>query len=102
VRLATYRKGKAARLGIVWGDQVIDYNAGARLMSSKGKGAARAFADVDLRGFLSQGASAMWNAKSKGSAGCGTSSGWKNQHIGHGKQGCILPPPEEERKSKTI
>jgi 2-keto-4-pentenoate hydratase/2-oxohepta-3-ene-1,7-dioic acid hydratase in catechol pathway len=63
VRLATYRKGKAARLGIVWGDKVIDYNAGARLMSPKGKGAARAFADVDLRGFLSQGASAIRMAK---------------------------------------
>jgi len=63
VRLATYRKGKTARLGIAWGDKVIDYNAGARLMSFKGKGAARAFADVDLRGFLSQGASAIRMAK---------------------------------------
>ena len=63
MRLATYRKGKTARLGIAWGDKVIDYNAGARLMSFKGKGAARAFADVDLRGFLSQGASAIRMAK---------------------------------------
>jgi len=63
VRLATYRKGKAARLGIVWGDKVIDYNTGARLMSPKGQGAAKAFSDVDLRGFLSRGASAIRMAK---------------------------------------
>jgi 2-keto-4-pentenoate hydratase/2-oxohepta-3-ene-1,7-dioic acid hydratase in catechol pathway len=63
VRLATYRKGKEDRLGIVWEDKVIDYNTGARLMSPKGRGAAKTFAQVDLRGFLSLGASAVRMAK---------------------------------------
>ena len=63
MRLATYRKGKEARLGIVWGDKVIDYNTGARLMSPRGKGTAKTFAHVDLRGFLSLGAPAVRMAK---------------------------------------
>jgi 2-keto-4-pentenoate hydratase/2-oxohepta-3-ene-1,7-dioic acid hydratase in catechol pathway len=64
VKLATFRKGKDARLGIVWGDKIIDYNAGAALLAKKGKGAAsRPFPGVDLKGFLAQGPRAMRTAK---------------------------------------
>lgn len=63
MKLATFRKGKGSRLGIVWGDRVIDYNAGARLMSRGGRGSGKALPDVDLRGFLSLGPSAMRVAK---------------------------------------
>jgi acylpyruvate hydrolase len=63
VKLATFQKGKGSRLGIVWGGKVIDYNAGARLMSPRGKGSVKALPDVDLRGFLSLGASAIRTAK---------------------------------------
>ena len=63
MRFATYRRGMEARLGIVSGDKIIDYNTGARLMSPEGKGAEKIFGQVDLRGFLSLGASAIRTAK---------------------------------------
>jgi 2,4-diketo-3-deoxy-L-fuconate hydrolase len=58
-----FRKGKGSRLGIVWGGTVIYYNAGVRLMFARGKGSATALPDVDLRGFLSLGPSALRMAK---------------------------------------
>jgi 2-keto-4-pentenoate hydratase/2-oxohepta-3-ene-1,7-dioic acid hydratase in catechol pathway len=64
VKVATFRKGRDARLGIVWGDKIIDYNAGAALLAKKGKGAASGpFPAVDLKGFLTQGPRAMRTAR---------------------------------------
>jgi 2-keto-4-pentenoate hydratase/2-oxohepta-3-ene-1,7-dioic acid hydratase in catechol pathway len=63
MRLATFRRGKERRLGIIWGTKVIDFVAGARFLSKKGKGSGRAFVDLDMRGFLNQGASAVRMAK---------------------------------------
>jgi 2-keto-4-pentenoate hydratase/2-oxohepta-3-ene-1,7-dioic acid hydratase in catechol pathway len=61
VKLATFQKDKKPRLGIVWGDKIIDYNAGgARLLAEAGKGApSRPFPEVDLKGFLTQGLSGL-------------------------------------------
>jgi len=64
VKVATFRKGKAVRLGIVWGDQIIDYNAVAERLAKRGKGrASRPFPEVDLKGFLAQGPPALRTAK---------------------------------------
>ena len=65
MKLATFQEGKRPRLGIVWGDKIIDYNAGrAKLLTETGKGTpSMPFPDVDLRGFLSQGPSAMRMAR---------------------------------------
>ena len=65
MKLATFQKGKKPHLGIVWGHKIIDYNAGGtKLLAGTGKGTpSRPFPDVDLKGFLSQGPSAMRMAR---------------------------------------
>ena len=96
MRLATFRKGKTARLGIVRGDSVIDYNTGARLLSPKGQGTEKAFPEVDLKGFLSMGTSAIRTAK-KVEAWVGAQSGGKSRSSLRGwvfdlNQVRLLPP----------
>jgi 2-keto-4-pentenoate hydratase/2-oxohepta-3-ene-1,7-dioic acid hydratase in catechol pathway len=61
LRLATFRKGREDRLGIVSGDRIIDFNAGAEMVSGNKDG--RSFPHVDLRGFLEQGAPAVSMAR---------------------------------------
>ncbi len=64
MRLATFRKGRVARLGIVWGNKIIDYNAAAERLSGKGQGRASGpIPGVDLRGFLARGPSALSMAR---------------------------------------
>ena len=64
MKLATFRQGGEVRLGIVWEDKVIDFNAGSRLVSKKGKGGAgKLFPLLDMRGFLARGASAIRMAR---------------------------------------
>ena len=64
MKVATFRKGKVARLGIVWGDKIVDYNAVAERLAKTGKGhASRPFPEVDLKGFLAQGPPALRTAK---------------------------------------
>jgi 2-keto-4-pentenoate hydratase/2-oxohepta-3-ene-1,7-dioic acid hydratase in catechol pathway len=64
VKVATFRKGKVARLGIVWGDKIIDYNAVAGRLAKTGIGhASGPFPEVDLKGFLAQGPPALRTAK---------------------------------------
>jgi 2-keto-4-pentenoate hydratase/2-oxohepta-3-ene-1,7-dioic acid hydratase in catechol pathway len=64
VKLATFRKGKEARLGIIWEGRIIDYNAVARGLAGTGQKCASApFPEVDLKGFLAQGPPALRMAR---------------------------------------
>jgi 2-keto-4-pentenoate hydratase/2-oxohepta-3-ene-1,7-dioic acid hydratase in catechol pathway len=63
VKLATFRKGKTARLGIICEDRIIDYNAVARGLAGTGqRRASEPFPEVDLKGFLAQGPPALRTA----------------------------------------
>ncbi len=63
MKLATFRQGGEFRLGIVWEDKVIDFNAGTKLLTRKGQGAGKLIPFLDMRGFLAQGASAIQMAR---------------------------------------
>jgi 2-keto-4-pentenoate hydratase/2-oxohepta-3-ene-1,7-dioic acid hydratase in catechol pathway len=63
VKLATFRSGRKVRLGIVWEDQLIDFNEGAGLLAGKGKGAGKSFPLWDMKSFLARGTPAIRTAR---------------------------------------
>lgn len=63
MKLATFRRGREVRLGIVWEDKVIDFNAGAGFLCRPDQDAGRGLPYLDMRGFLAQGGSAIRMAR---------------------------------------
>lgn len=60
MRLATFRRSREARLGMVWQDQGIDFHARVKLFSGAG---AEENEGLDMRGFLAQGKAAHQRAE---------------------------------------
>ncbi|MDH4267632.1 MAG: fumarylacetoacetate hydrolase family protein [Deltaproteobacteria bacterium] len=55
MKLATFRQGREARLGIVEDDKIIDFNAALGRLSMKTKRREKPFPTVDMKGFLALG-----------------------------------------------
>ncbi len=76
MRLATFRRGREARLGIVREDQVIDFHAAVQRLPGSEK--RQPPADLDLRSFLSAGPSAQTKAHK-------VEAWWKKEAAGKGR-----------------
>ncbi|MEE9418197.1 MAG: fumarylacetoacetate hydrolase family protein [Desulfatiglandaceae bacterium] len=59
MKLATFRQDGKKNLGIVWGERIIDLNEGHRLFMKQQGQPGEPLPDLDMKGFLSQGPTAL-------------------------------------------
>ncbi|MDI6754709.1 MAG: fumarylacetoacetate hydrolase family protein [Thermodesulfobacteriota bacterium] len=63
MKLATFRQGREVRLGIVWDDKIIDFNAALRLLRKKSSRPETSSPLADMKSFLTLGARGVQTAR---------------------------------------